>query len=290
MRKLSILILLLLGGNALHAQDRVTGKNFATRSEVVAQNGMAATSQPLATQAALDILKKGGSAMDAAIAANAMLGLVEPHACGIGGDVFAIVWDANDKKLYGFNGSGRAPASLSMEVFKEKGLDYVPFLGVLPISVPGTVDGWFEMHERFGKLSMQEILQPAIDYGNNGFPVSEVIAWQMSDDWPRMQDIPGFRETYMPNGKSTPVKGEVFKNPDLARTYDMIAKQGKEVFYQGEIARTIDRFMKEHQGYLSYEDLASHTSEWIEPVSSNYRGYDVWELRPMDRESLRCRC
>ncbi|MHA7131895.1 gamma-glutamyltransferase [Algoriphagus namhaensis] len=262
------------------AQDRVTGKNFTTRSEVLAQNGMAATSQPLATQAALDILKKGGSAMDAAIAANAMLGLVEPHACGIGGDVFAIVWDAKSKKLYGFNGSGRAPESLTMEVYKEKGLKYAPFLGPLPITVPGTVDGWFAMHEKFGKLSMQEILQPAIDYGNNGFPVSEVIAWQMNDDWPRMQDIPGFRQTYMPNGKSTPQKGEVFKNPDLARTYDRIAKQGRDVFYKGEIAQTMDAFMKKHDGYLSYEDLAKHEGEWVEPVSTNYRGYDVWELPP----------
>lgn len=278
-RTLLISILTILSIHTF-AQDRVTGKNFTTRSEVLAQNGMAATSQPLATQAALDILKKGGTAMDAAIAANAMLGLVEPHACGIGGDVFAIVWDAKSKKLYGFNGSGRAPESLTIEVYKEKGLKYAPFLGPLPITVPGTVDGWFAMHEKFGKLSMQEILQPAIDYGNNGFPVSEVIAWQMNDDWPRMQDIPGFRQTYMPNGKSTPQKGEVFKNPDLARTYDMIAKQGRDAFYKGEIARTMDAFMKKHEGYLSYEDLANHEGEWVEPVSTNYRGYDVWELPP----------
>jgi len=280
MKYIALMISFLLISLGTKGQDRVTGKNFATRSEIVAQNGMAATSQPLATQAALDILKKGGTAMDAAIAANAMLGLVEPHACGIGGDVFAIIWDAKTQKLYGFNGSGRAPASLTMEVFKEKGLNYVPFLGPLPISVPGTVDGWFEMHKRFGKLSMQDILQPAIDYGNKGFPISEVIAWQMNNNWPRMQDLPGFRKTYMPNGVSTPKKGDVFKNPDLARTYDLIAKGGKKAFYEGEIARTIDRFMKEHGGYLSYEDLKNHTSEWVEPVSTNYRGYDVWELPP----------
>jgi gamma-glutamyltranspeptidase/glutathione hydrolase len=280
MKYIALMISCLLISLGTKGQDRVTGKNFATRSEIVAQNGMAATSQPLATQAALDILKKGGTAMDAAIAANAMLGLVEPHACGIGGDVFAIIWDAKTQKLYGFNGSGRAPASLTMEVFKEKGLNYVPFLGPLPISVPGTVDGWFEMHKRFGKLSMQDILQPAIDYGNKGFPISEVIAWQMNNNWPRMQDLPGFRKTYMPNGVSTPKKGDVFKNPDLARTYDLIAKGGKKAFYEGEIARTIDRFMKEHGGYLSYEDLKNHTSEWVEPVSTNYRGYDVWELPP----------
>ncbi|OOG74920.1 gamma-glutamyltransferase [Algoriphagus sp. A40] len=262
------------------SQDRVTGKSFTTRSEVLAQNGMAATSQPLATQVAVDILKKGGSAMDAAIAANAMLGLVEPQACGIGGDVFAIIWDAKTKKLYGFNGSGRAPESLTIEVFKEKGLSYVPLLGPLPVSVPGCVDGWFEMHKRFGKLLMQEILQPSIDYGNKGFPVSEVIAWQMNNNWPTMQDIPGFRKTYMPNGKNTPKKGEIFKNPDLANTYQLIATEGRSAFYEGEIARTIDHFMKENGGYLSYEDLKKHTSEWVDPVSTNYRGYDVWELPP----------
>ncbi len=262
------------------AQDRVTGKTFTTRSEVIAQNGMVATAQPLATQVALDILKKGGTAMDAAIAANAMLGLVEPNGCGIGGDVFAIIWDAKTKKLYGFNGSGRAPELLTMDVFKEKGLNTVPLLGPLPISVPGCVDGWFEMHKRFGKLSMQEILQPSIDYANNGFPVTEVIAWQMDHMWPEMQNIPGFRNTFMPNGKNTPRKGEVFKNPDLGRTYSLIAKEGRSAFYEGEIARTIDRFMKANGGYLRYEDLKKHTSEWVDPVSTNYRGYDVWELPP----------
>jgi gamma-glutamyltranspeptidase / glutathione hydrolase len=272
MKALSLLLAGILIPLLSFSQDRVTGKTFTTRSEILAQNGMAATSQPLATQVALDILKKGGSAMDAAIAANAMLGLVEPNACGIGGDVFAIIWDAKTRKLYGFNSSGRAPELLTMEVFKEKGLSYV--------SVPGCVDGWFEMHKRFGKLSMQEILQPSIDYGNSGFPVSEVIAWQMNGHWPEMQDIPGFRKTYMPNGKTTPQKGEVFKNPDLARTYSLIAKEGRSAFYEGEIARTIDRFMKENGGYLRYEDLKKHTSEWVDPVSTNYRGYDVWELPP----------
>lgn len=262
------------------AQDRVSGKAFATRSEVIAQNGMAATSQPLATQAALDILKQGGTAMDAAIAANAMLGLVEPHACGIGGDVFAIIWDAKTQQLYGFNGSGRAPAKLTMDYFKEKEMDYVPFMGPLPVTVPGCVDGWFEMHKRFGKLTMQEILQPSIDYGNNGFPVSEVIAWQMNNQWERRQDLPGFKDTYMPNGERTPRKGEIFKNPDLAKTYDMIAKGGRKAFYEGDIARTIDKYMRENDGFLSYQDMKNHTSEWIDPVSTNYRGYDVWELPP----------
>jgi gamma-glutamyltranspeptidase/glutathione hydrolase len=278
----NFLLLLFIGliPFASSAQDRVSGKAFATRSEVIAQNGMAATSQPLATQAALDILKKGGSAMDAAIAANAMLGLMEPHACGIGGDIFAIIWDAKTQQLYGFNGSGRAPAELTMEYFKEKEMDYIPFMGPLPVTIPGCVDGWFAMHERFGNLPMQEILQPSIDYGNNGFPVSEVIAWQMNNQWEGRQDLPGFRETYMPNGKNTPKKGEIFKNPNLANTYDKIAKGGRKAFYEGDIARTIDKYMKANDGFLSYQDMKDHTSEWIDPVSTNYRGYDVWELPP----------
>jgi gamma-glutamyltranspeptidase/glutathione hydrolase len=280
MKMRTFLLLIIMVPIISHGQDRVSGENFATRSEIIAQNGMVATSQPLATQAALDILKKGGSAMDAAIAANAMLGLVEPHACGIGGDIFAIIWDAKTQKLYGFNGSGRAPEKLTQQYFTDNDMNYVPFLGPLPVSVPGCVDGWFEMHDRFGKLSMEEILQPSIDYGRDGFPVSEVIAWQMNNQWERRKDIPGFKETYMPNGLSSPKKGEIFKNSDLANTYEMIAKKGKEAFYEGDIARTIDKYMKDNGGFLSYEDLKKHTSEWIDPVSTNYRGYDIWELPP----------
>lgn len=263
----------------VNAQDRLTGETFTTRSEILAQNGMAATSQPLATQVALDILKKGGSAIDAAIAANAVLGLVEPASCGIGGDVFAIIWSAEEKKLYGLNGSGRAPKSLSIDYFMEKGMKYVPFYGPLPVSVPGCVDGWFKLHEKFGRLSMQDNLQPAINYGRNGFPVSEVIAYEMASNYEAVKDQPGFAQTYMPSGKP-PVKGEVFVNQDLANTYERIAKKGRDAFYKGSIAKTIDSFMKEHGGFLSYEDLANHTSNWVAPVSVNYRGYDVWELPP----------
>ena len=261
------------------SQDRLTGEIFTTRSEVLAQNGMAATSQPLATQVALDILKKGGSAMDAAIAANAVLGLVEPASCGIGGDIFAIIWSAKEKKLYGFNGSGRAPKSLNIDYFIDKQMKYIPFYGPLPVSVPGCVDGWFEMHNKFGVFPMVEILQPAIDYSRNGFPVSEVIAYEMESNYKNLVEIPGFAETYLINGKP-PKKGEIFKNIDLANTYEKIAKKGRDAFYRGEIARTIDAFMSKHNGFLSYEDLASHKSNWIEPVSSNYRGYDIWELPP----------
>ncbi|GAB5551816.1 MAG: gamma-glutamyltransferase [Saprospiraceae bacterium] len=279
MKKLLTYFLALFFTVGLNAQDRLTGETFTTRSEVIARNGMAATSQPLATQAALDVLKKGGSAMDAAIAANAMLGLVEPASCGIGGDIFAIVWDAKEEKLYGFNGSGRAPKALNIDYFVDKDMRYVPLHGPLPVSVPGCVDGWFAMHEKFGKLPMAEILQPAIDYGREGFPVSEVIAYEMASNYKGMEEIPGFAKTYLPNGRP-PMKGEVFKNPDLSNTYEKIAKGGRDAFYKGDIARTIDAFMKKNGGFLAYEDLASHTSNWVEPVSTNYRGYDVWELPP----------
>ena len=240
---------------------------------------MAATSQPLATQVDLDILKKGGSAIDAEIAANAVLGLVEPASCGVGGDIFAIVWSAEEQKLYGLNGSGRAPKSLSIDYFMDKGMKYVPFYGPLSVSVPGCVDGWFKLHDKFGQLSIKDILQPAIDYGRNGFPVSEVIAYEMASNYNGLQDQPGFAQTYMPSGKP-PIKGEVFKNPDLAYTYERIAKEGRDAFYKGSIAKTIDSYMRKHGGFLSYDDLAEHTSNWVEPVSVNYRGYDVWELPP----------
>lgn len=280
MTKAILLFILLASSVHLLAQDRLTGETFTTRSEVLARRGMAATSQPLATQAALDILKKGGSAMDAAIAANAVLGLVEPGSCGIGGDIFAIIWDAESEKLYGFNGSGRSPKSLNREYFTQRDMAYIPYTGPLPVTVPGCVDGWFKMHEKFGTLSMKEILQAAIDYGREGFPISEVIAYEMATNYQNKQDLPGFRDTYMPNGETTPQKGEIFQNPDLSNTYEKIAREGRDAFYKGDIARTIDAFMKKHGGFLSYEDLASHTSEWVKPISTNYRGYEVWELPP----------
>lgn len=262
-----------------HGQDRIVGSNFVTRSEVIAQHGMACTSQPLATQVALDILKKGGSAVDAAIAADAMLGLTEPTGAGIGGDIFAIVWDAKTHKLYGLNGSGRSPMSLTLDYLKKQGITHIPPFGPLPVSVPGCVDGWYELHSKFGKLPMDQILAPTIGYAREGFPVTEVIAYYMQRSAPILGKYPGFKETYMPNGKM-PEKGEVFKNPYLANTLEKIAKGGRDAFYKGDIARTIDKYMKENGGFLSYEDLAAHHSEWVDPVSTNYRGYDVWELPP----------
>ena len=263
------------------AQDRVTGKNFATRSEVIAQNGMVCTSQPLATQVGLDILKKGGSAIDAAIAANATLGLMEPTGCGIGGDLFAIIWDAKTQKLYGINASGRSPKNLTLDYFKKEGMEKIPSHGALPVSVPGAVDGWFELHKKFGKLPMKDILNPAIQYAETGFPVSELIAYYMGRSIPFYQSkgFPNIAETYTINGQA-PVKGQIFKNPDLGKTYQKIAKGGRDAFYKGDIAKTIAKFIKEQGGFLSYEDLSNHRSEWLDPVSTNYRGYDVWELPP----------
>jgi len=277
-------VLLLIGSVALvavglSAADRITGKAFATRSEVIATHAMAATSQPLATQVALDILKKGGSAVDAAIAANAMLGLVEPTGNGIGGDLFAIVWDAESRKLYGLNASGRSPYSLTLAWFQEQGLEAIPSHGPLPVTVPGAVDGWFELHERFGKLPMEQVLAPAIRYAQEGFPVSELIAYYWQRSVPTLEVWAGFREVFMPGGRA-PRKGEIFRNPALAKTLQQIAEGGRDVFYKGDVARAIDAFMKREGGFLSYRDLAEHTSEWVEPVSTDYRGYEVWELPP----------
>ena len=276
---ISALCVMFCSLNLVMAQDRITGETFASRSEVIAQNGMAATSHPLATQVAIDILKKGGSATDAAIAANAILGLMEPTGSGIGGDLFAIVWDAKSQQLYGLNASGRSPKSLTLEYFKEQGLTHIPSRGPLPVSVPGCVDGWFELHKKFGKIPMTDILSPAISYARNGFPVTEYIAYSLDLSAKTLSIYENFKETYMPDGKM-PQKGEIFKNPYLADTYEKIATKGRDEFYKGDIARTIDAYMKRNGGFLSYEDMASHESEWITPVSTNYRGYDVWELPP----------
>jgi len=262
-----------------YAQDRITGANFATRSEVISQNGMVATSHPLATQIGIDILKQGGNAIDAAIAANAALGLMEPTGSGIGGDLFAIIWSAKDKKLYGLNASGRSPENLNLQFFKDKNMTKIPSFGPLPVSVPGCVDGWFEMHTKFGTLNMEEILKPAISYARDGFPVTELIGYYLTSTSRRFKEYPNFADTYMPNGKPL-TKGTVFKNPYLANTYEKIAKGGKDAFYKGEMAKTIANFIQEQGGFLSEKDLANHTSEWVEPISSNYRGYDVWELPP----------
>jgi gamma-glutamyltranspeptidase/glutathione hydrolase len=261
------------------AADRVTGHAFATRSEVLATHGMAATSQPLATQVALDILKAGGTAVDAAIAANAALGLMEPTGNGIGGDLFAIVWDPKTQRLYGLNGSGRSPQSLTLAELRGRGLTHIPPRGPLPVSVPGCVDGWFELHARFGKLPMRRVLAPAIGYARDGFPMTELIAYYWDRSVPLLSPYPGFKEQFTLDGHA-PRKGEIWKNPNLARTLEQIASGGRDAFYRGAIARTIGDYIKAQGGYLSYDDLAAHRSEWVQPLSTNYRGYEVWELPP----------
>jgi len=261
------------------SQDRVTGELFSSRSEVISQNGMVATSHPLATQIGVDILKKGGNAIDAAIAANAAVGLMEPTGSGTVGDLFAIIWIEKEKKLYGLNASGRSPKNLDIDYFKQNNFKKIPAYGPLPISVPGCVDGWFEMHEKFGKTSMQKILNPTINYAENGFPVTELVSYYMNISDKFFNHYPNFKETYYVN-ESTPKKGEIFKNLDLANTLKLIAKKGREEFYEGKIAQIISDFVIEQGGFLSLEDLKEHKSEWIEPVSINYRGYDIWELPP----------
>ena len=261
------------------AADRITGKTFATRSEVIASHAMAATSQPLATQVALDIMKNGGSAVDAAIAANACLGLMEPTGNGIGGDLFAIVWDAESGKLHGLNASGRSPANLSLEEFRNRELDFVPPYGPLPITVPGCVDGWFELHQKFGRLPMEDVLAPAIGYAREGFPVSELIAYYWDLSVPTRAPYANFTETFTIDGRA-PRKGEIWKNPMLARTLETIGKKGRDAFYKGPLAEVMARTVQQAGGFLSVEDLAKHRSEWVQPVSTNYRGVDVWELPP----------
>lgn len=262
--------------------DREAGPLNVTRSEVIAENGMVATSQPLATQIGLDILKQGGNAIDAAIAANAATGLMEPTGNGIGGDLFAIIWDAETEQLYALNASGRSPMGLSydelMAELEELGAESIPPYSLLSVSVPGAVDGWFEMHERFGSISMSDILAPATHYAEEGFPVSEAISAGWRRSVPFLKDQPGaFEETFTIDGEG-PEKGEIFKNPDLGNTFRLLAEQGRDVFYRGEIAEKIDAYMREHGGYLRYEDFDNHQSEWVEPVTTNYRGYDVYQV------------
>jgi gamma-glutamyltranspeptidase/glutathione hydrolase len=262
----------------MNAQDRMGGKSFATRTSVMAQHGMACTSQPLATMAAIDVLKKGGSAVDAAIAANAVLGVTEPAMNGVGGDLFAIIYDAKTQKLYGLNGSGRSPYNLSIDYFKKAGIAYIP-RGPLSVSVPGCVDGWYELNKKFGRMPMKDLLQYAIQYARNGFPVADETVAVWNESLEILKKYPNGSTVYLPNGRA-PRRGELFSNPQLANTLEKIANGGKDAFYKGEIAHSIEDYVKKNGGYLSYEDLSKHQSEWVEPVSTTYRGYTVWEIPP----------
>jgi gamma-glutamyltranspeptidase/glutathione hydrolase len=267
--------------------DRVMGLPFATRSPVIAQHGVAATAHPLASQVGVDVLKAGGSAVDAAIAINATLGLMEPTGCGIGGDLFAIVWDPKTKQVYGYNGSGRSPMGRTLEQLRAKlgERTRIPGGGSLPVSVPGTVDGWFALHGKFGRLSIDKVLAPAIGYARDGFPMSQVIAYYWARNFTAfekskdIEELDNAKRTYLVNG-NPPKEGEIFKNPDLARTYEMLVAGGRDAYYKGDIARTIDAYFKRIGGDLRYEDFSGHEGEWVDPAHVNYRGYDVYELPP----------
>ena len=249
------------------------------RSVVMAPHGMVATSHPLAAQVGLDILKRGGNAVDAAIATNAAMGLMEPMSCGIGGDLYAIVWDAKRQKLHGLNASGRSPYKATRAWFAEHKLKEIPTAGPLCWSVPGCVDGWDELHKRFGTMSLAQLLEPSIRYAEDGFPVTEVLAgyWRGSEE--KLLKYPDAAQTYLPNGQA-PRAGEVFKNPNLARSYRALAQDGRDGYYKSRIAHEIVAFSARSGGLFSEQDFADHTSTWVEPVSTNYRGYDVWEIPP----------
>ena len=273
--------------------DRMpAGRPLGTRSSVVAPNGAAATAHPLATQTALDVLKAGGSAVDAAIAANAMLGLVEPTGNGIGGDLFAIVWDPETQQLYGYNGSGRSPMGATLDDMQAKADEFmqgeeIPPFGAAPVTVPGTVDGWYALHDKFGKQPMNMNLEPAIQYARNGAPIPEVIAYYWGRNATRLQEAAdsGMLEEF-DNAKATyfspaPKEGSLFRNPDLADTLERIAYKGRDEFYSGETAHIMGDYFERIGGFLTYEDFAAHTGEWVEPICVTYRGdYKVCELPP----------
>ena len=278
MKQFNYIFLIILSLNVT-GYDRITGLEFASRSEVIATNGMAATSHPLATQTAISILKNGGNAIDAAIAANAVLGLVEPTGCGIGGDLFAIIWSADEKKLFGLNSSGPAPKNISINKLKQKGLEKIPPYGPLPVTVPGAVAGWVSIHKKFGLLEFNKLFNDAINYAENGFPVTELVSYYLERSSEIFAAYPNFKDVWMPNGK-TPKKGDIFINKNLAENYKEIANTYGKSFYSGKIAENIVNTVNAQGGFFSMSDLNSFEPEWINPVSTNYRGYDVWELPP----------
>ena len=259
--------------------DRPGPDPSQSRSVVVATNGIVATSHPLAAQVGVDVLKDGGNAADAAIAASAMIGLVEPMSCGIGGDLFVIYWDATTEKLYGLNESGSSPKKLTRQFFIDNGHEYIPTFGPLSWSVPGCVDGWEELRRTFGTKGFKELLQPSIDYAENGFAIPRVIGGYWRGAEPRLSEWKDSKKTYLPDGRA-PRLGEVFRNPYLAKTYRLIAERGRDAFYEGDIAKQIVEFSEANGGFFSMEDFTEHKSEWVDPVSTTYRGYELWELPP----------
>jgi gamma-glutamyltranspeptidase / glutathione hydrolase len=267
--------------------DRIDGATFAGRSAAWGRNGAAATAHPLATLAAIEMLKAGGSAVDAAVAANAVLGLVEPIACGIGGDCFVLLWDPKTRKVVGLNGSGRSPRGLSLETVRARARGgLIPSHGAISVSVPGAVDAWWSLHQRHGKLAWKSLFAPAIGHAEAGAPVAQTVAYYLATSHRSftrpnsgIEEVENFKSVWAPQGR-TPLEGEIFKNPGLARTYRLIAEGGGRAFYEGEIALTIERYFQRIGGWMRRADLAAHRTEWVEPASSNYRGVDVWALPP----------
>src|SRR6266404_6029461 len=273
------LFLAMLSGEAAERHPRAALRTG--RSVVMGKQGMVATSHPLAAQIGLDVLKRGGNAVDAAIATNAALGLMEPMSCGIGGDLHALVWDAKERKLHALNASGRAPYRATRALFADQGLQEIPMFGPLSWSVPGCVDGWEELRARFGTMKLAELLEPSIEYAEDGVPVPETIAraWAKSEADGRLAITADALKTYLPGGRA-PKAGEVFVNPNLVRSYRAIAKGGRDAFYKGSIAREIVAFSGKHGGLFDPRDFEEHTSTWVNPVSTKYRGHDVWQLPP----------
>ncbi len=274
-----VLLVMLTSIAPLQAHDRPSGPLHKTRSAVIARHGMAATSQPLATAAAIRVLQEGGNAVDAAIAANAVLGVVEPMSCGIGGDLFAIVWDARTQKLYGLNASGRAPYAATLERYRSEGLKEIPAHGPLSWSVPGCVDGWDQLRQRFGTKPWSALLGPAIGYADEGFPVSEIIAADWHSAQSELARIPTSAACFLPGGKA-PATGNVFRSPGLAESLRAIVSGGRDAFYRGPLAEGIVAYSREVGGLFASKDFEEHTSTWVDPVTTNYRGYDIWELPP----------
>jgi gamma-glutamyltranspeptidase/glutathione hydrolase len=267
--------------------DRIDGATYASRSAAWGAHGAAATAHPLASLAAIDILRKGGSAIDAAIAANACLGFLEPIACGIGGDCFVMLWDPKTKKVVGLNGSGRSPRGLSLETVRSRAKNgAIPSFGAISVSVPGAVQAWWDLHQRFGKLPWKDLFEPAIDQAEEGAPVSQNVAFYLAASVRRftganagIEEVENFRKVWMPEGRA-PREGEMFRNPGLAETYRKIAAGGRDAFYNGEIARGIEAYFKRIGGWMTRADLNAHKSEWTTPLVSGYRGVDVYGLAP----------
>lgn len=269
-----LLVLMLVPANTAPAQDR-----SQARSMVLSGGGIVATSQTLASQAGAQVLARGGSAIDAAIAANATLGVVEPESGGIGGDLFAIYWEAKTGKLTGINASGWAPKGLSIDILKSMGHTSVPPLGIHAVTVPGCVDGWARLHQRFGRLPWKDLFQPAIYHATHGFPVTEIIQQTWRDEVSKLLQDPNARRVYLKNGEP-PKPGEVFRNPELAAAMELIAAQGPSAFYKGSIARAILKTSQRLGGKMSAADLSEFEAEWVQPVSTEYHGWKVYELPP----------